>query len=775
MLRTGDPPTGVDPRPTVHRELHRSPAAAPVHRAVRPDRHFRRAALGQPVAATGYLAALDGLRAIAVAVVVAYHLGALPGGFLGVDVFFVVSGFLITRLLLAEHERTGRIALVAFWRRRFRRLLPALLVVLVAVALGSRAWLPAWRLTSIRDDAFGALAYVANWRFVVSGQSYFSQGVGPSPLRHTWSLAIEEQFYVVWPLVVVAILATAGRAGRRRVGAAALAMAVASAVWMAVASGGAEDLSRLYYGTDTRLFALGAGAWLASWWDPAAARGSLPEQLRRARRWSIAGAASVVPMGVAVALAVTDEASFYRGGFQLAAATSVVLVAGVATGRGRLARGLGHPVLVWLGRRSYGIYLWSWPTQVLATARLGLTGAGLAGVVVVVTLVLASLSYWLVEEPIRSRHLPRALAARRPPARLVRFGPLPGFAASGIAVVAVVAVLAVSSEGAPSEPNYLTVSDDEALASVQAPPPPPPPDRAAGAPSTTGRPAPAPVAPAASGAPPTTAVPGPSGPFDAAAPMVVDPEATADPAALRGRPLRVMVAGDSVAWSLGWEVEPLLDPGLRVDLRALIGCGVMPPEGRWVSGGTGPQGYAAVCPEAPEVESLGLEGRPDVVLLWLGAWEVYDQVVAGERLEVGGARYAEVLEARIQERIDRYRAVGAPTVMPVVPCFGEDAAGSQDDERREGDRVRWVNARIRAVAARNPGWVRLIDPSGKLCDGRGQALGATPDGIVLREDGSHFDADAAAWLWNGWLGGQLAEAFAPAPPPAPVGADTGDP
>ncbi len=128
--------------------------------------------------APGYLPSLDGLRAVSVLAVVAYHLGELSGGFLGVDVFFAISGFLITRLLLAEHERSGRIGLRAFWGRRFRRLLPALLVAIVFVMVGARLWLPEWRLGDIRWDALAALGYVANWRFVLSGQSYFQSGVG---------------------------------------------------------------------------------------------------------------------------------------------------------------------------------------------------------------------------------------------------------------------------------------------------------------------------------------------------------------------------------------------------------------------------------------------------------------------------------------------------------------------------------------------------------------------------------------------------------------------
>ncbi|MBA3282256.1 MAG: acyltransferase, partial [Acidimicrobiia bacterium] len=318
-------------------------AQSQLYRPARPGREFRATALGQPVPSVAtemrarrqvplgssepedrqalshgtvpqaprYLPGLDGLRAVAVAAVVAYHLGELPGGFLGVDVFFVISGFLITRLLLAEHERTGRIAIGAFWGRRFRRLLPALLVLLVAVALASRAELPGWRLTEIRNDAFGALAYVANWRFVLSGESYFTKGVGPSPLRHTWSLAIEEQFYLLWPLVVAGVLAMARRAARLSVGAVALAVGVGSAVWMAVVSGQGHDLSRIYYGTDTRVFALCGGAWLASWWDPAAAAASRPARRRHRERWALAGTMAVVRLGMLAVFAVTDHAAFY--------------------------------------------------------------------------------------------------------------------------------------------------------------------------------------------------------------------------------------------------------------------------------------------------------------------------------------------------------------------------------------------------------------------------------------------------------------------------------
>ncbi|MBI1845232.1 MAG: acyltransferase, partial [Actinobacteria bacterium] len=211
----------------------------------------------------GYQPALDGLRGLAVFAVLAYHGGisGARGGFLGVDVFFVLSGYLITALLVQEWGQTGRIDIRAFWVRRVKRLMPALIMLAVAMV----GWLfllaePAER-SGLRLDILASLGYVANWRFVVSGQSYFAQFANPSPLRHTWSLAVEEQWYLIWPLVVWAGLrVTRGRLGRLTL--LVVGAAMGSAVWAAVLWGNG-DLSRIYYGTDTRAQELLMGAGLA--------------------------------------------------------------------------------------------------------------------------------------------------------------------------------------------------------------------------------------------------------------------------------------------------------------------------------------------------------------------------------------------------------------------------------------------------------------------------------------------------------------------------------
>jgi peptidoglycan/LPS O-acetylase OafA/YrhL len=204
-------------------------------------------------ASFAYRPALDGLRACAVLAVIAYHLGApwMPGGFLGVDAFFVVSGYLITSLLLHERAVHGRVSLRAFWLRRARRLLPAVLVSLIAVLAAVLVWSSPTQRNTLRVDAMAALAYVANWRFVTSGQSYFDLYSTPSPLRHMWSLAIEEQFYLVWPVVLCVALWLPRRFGKF-LGVMLGAAIVASAFAMAVSARGA-DVSRAYYGTDTRV------------------------------------------------------------------------------------------------------------------------------------------------------------------------------------------------------------------------------------------------------------------------------------------------------------------------------------------------------------------------------------------------------------------------------------------------------------------------------------------------------------------------------------------
>jgi peptidoglycan/LPS O-acetylase OafA/YrhL len=337
--------------------------------------------------------------------VVAFHLDeqGLTGGFLGVDLFFVLSGFLITTLLVLEWRRheasgaTGRgIRLGAFWGRRARRLLPALLLMMLAVALFAAVAVPTDELRRLRGDGIAGLFYVANWRFVASGQSYFDLFTSASPFRHLWSLAIEEQFYLVWPLVTLGCL-TLARGRLRLLAVVAAVGAFGSAVLMALLYQ-ADDPSRAYYGTDTHAHPILIGVLLAIVLVDRAAASPRVQQ--------VLGALGLVALaGVLAAFAFARDTSprLYRGGSLLfALLVAVVIAAVMCAPRGILVRIFAVRPLVAIGVISYGIYLWHWPIIVYTTEdRTGLSGHTLQLLQIVLTLAAATASYVLVERPIR--------------------------------------------------------------------------------------------------------------------------------------------------------------------------------------------------------------------------------------------------------------------------------------------------------------------------------------------------------------------------------------
>ncbi len=345
-----------------------------------------------------HVAALDGLRGLAVAAVLLHHAGHLRGGYLGVDLFFVLSGYLITALLLDGWRRGGRIGLRTFWARRVRRLAPALLVTLVGVGFFA-AWIaaPGERL-GLRWDGFATLFEVANWRAILTSNDYFANTLRPSPLQHTWSLAIEEQVYLVWPLVVAGLLAW-----RRRPSAVlvmSLIGAVASATAMVVLHARGASVDRLYYGTDTRAVAVFLGAALAS-----------GRVVLGPRRWAATRSARqalglAAAAGLAMAWARLDGASAlpYEGVLPLVSLGGAVVVAAVADRRhpGPLGWAVSRPPLRALGLISYGLYLYHFPIyQVLDVHPLGLSGWPLLGAKVAISLALATVSYRYLEQPVR--------------------------------------------------------------------------------------------------------------------------------------------------------------------------------------------------------------------------------------------------------------------------------------------------------------------------------------------------------------------------------------
>jgi len=372
-----------------------------------------------------HLRALDGLRGVAVAAVVLYHFApsVAPGGFLGVDLFFVLSGFLITSLLVNEWEGTSRISLPAFWGRRARRLLPALLLVLAAVGaytlfVGSQV-----DAEHIAQDGLSAFTYVANWHFISSGQSYIQQFVhsAPSPLRHMWSLAIEEQFYLIWPLMVLFVAKVVPRNTRRpeRSGlrfrrgmvTVCVALGVLSFIRMITLYHPGGDVNRVYYGTDSRAFVILVGAALG-----ALSMGVPTITGRRARgRLITIGCVGAVALVAAMAWTTTSSSYLYEGAYGAIALVMVLVLAAAAQpGDNPLARILQARPLVGLGLISYGIYLWHWPVSIWVTSQnTGVDGVALFGVRSAITLAAALASYFLVEQPIRRGHLPGSFLQNR--------------------------------------------------------------------------------------------------------------------------------------------------------------------------------------------------------------------------------------------------------------------------------------------------------------------------------------------------------------------------
>ena len=347
---------------------------------------------------------LDGVRAIAVILVILFHLspGAVVGGFLGVDLFFVVSGFLITSLLLREREATGRISLSAFWRRRARRLLPALAVLLLVCSTAAYA-IGGDILVGIGQQLLGAVTFSSNWLFLAASSNYFDSTV-PELFRNLWSLAVEEQFYLLWPLLLVLVLLRVPRWVRI---AGLSLLAAGSAVWMAVLWS-ADNATRVYYGTDTHFFGLAIGAVLAF------VAASWPS---RALEWprALRGVLGVTgPIALAGILAIAafmneDAAVTFQGGLALVSVLSAVVIATLLVPGTPLARVLDWTPLRWIGQRSYGLYLWHWPVFLLVVALLpgwardGWSGWALGGIALVITVAAAAVSYEFVEQPIR-RH-----------------------------------------------------------------------------------------------------------------------------------------------------------------------------------------------------------------------------------------------------------------------------------------------------------------------------------------------------------------------------------
>ena len=646
----------------------------------------------------GYVPALDGLRALSVCAVIAYHAGwsALPGGFLGVEVFFVISGFLITTLMLEERESSGRVSLRHFWMRRFRRLMPALATMLVATLIAvTFVWTDA--APDFRRDVLASVFYASNW-WQIFGVDVPYFGTGSLPvLRHLWSLAVEEQWYLVWPLVFVALI---GRAKVRRIQLGVIAVVTSLVVMVLTALAFVPDdetrTNLLYLGTHTRSSGILAGAALALLWSPRS-DGVSKRRIIDASM-TILSLASIAVVGFLMATLHVEDGELYRGGLAATSlATVVVIAAVIRRNSGLVGELVSLPILVAIGKRAYGLYLWHWPIFVVLDARESTPELLLAAVV---TIVCNELTYRFVELPVRGGAAGRLRASWPNFSRMRRRL----FTSIGALVVATVVGSSVQLTGIQAR----DVSIDQGNTDV--------------------------VFVAPSTVPPTT-VPG-----------VLTTSTT-----LAKLPRRVVIVGDSQAHSLYVNRPSGIEETFQLSNGSIDGCGVY-DRGVGVGGRNDRfrRNFANCVGFEEKWAKSATTARADVALVVIGAWEVLDIEVGKLRFVVDSVPADTLFMAQLRKGIDALLATKTAVAILEIPCMRpvDSKGGPVPALKERGDDLRTghLNKLIKQVVETYASQVSFVEGPSEWCESAkiSSSLSYRWDGVHVYKPGAKLILETIA-------------------------------